>query len=169
MRMNDHAMTALPERRSRWIPYSFFAMFGVILAVNGVMLYMALSTFNGLSTDGAYDRGLAYNETLAAEAAQAALGWQVALDFAQTGPLAGRLAVTAVGPGDHVIDHAEVSVLVRRPTSEGRDFSQVLPAVPGAGYAATLDFPEPGQWDLRVTIAHEGGDYRVDRRIWVRP
>ncbi|MEQ9812760.1 MAG: FixH family protein [Azospirillaceae bacterium] len=169
MSIDLHDMTAPPERSSRWIPYSFFAMFGVILAVNGVMLYMALSTFNGLSTDGAYDRGLAYNEALAAEAAQAALGWEVGLDFVQAGPLAGRLAVTAVGPGGHVIDHAAVTVLVRRPTNEGRDFTLSLPASPGEGYAATLDFPAPGQWDLRVTIAHADGDYRVDRRIWVRP
>ena len=48
------------------------AGFVVVVAVNAVMLTLALGTFNGLSTDGAYDRGLAYNQTLAAEAAQQA-------------------------------------------------------------------------------------------------
>ena len=83
------------QRRSRWIPYSFFGFFGVVLAVNGVMLTYALGTFNGLSVDGAYDRGLAYNEALAEYQAQRALGWDLDVAFAPDESRAGDLAVTA--------------------------------------------------------------------------
>ena len=43
-----------------------FAFFGVMLAANGVFVYVATTTFSGLSTDDAYRKGLSYNETIRA-------------------------------------------------------------------------------------------------------
>jgi len=64
------------SRRLTWGPWVFFAMFAVIIAVNGVMVAFAFGTWTGLETDGAYEKGLSYNDTLEAARRQAALGWR---------------------------------------------------------------------------------------------
>ena len=69
--------------RSRWIPYAFVAFFGVVLLANGTMIGLAFATWTGLETEGAYQKGLAYNRVLDRARAQAALGWRVDLAFAQ--------------------------------------------------------------------------------------
>ena len=53
--------------------------FGLIFAVNGFFIFKALSTFDGIEIDDAYQRGRAYNKDLAAMEAQKALGWKADL------------------------------------------------------------------------------------------
>ena len=55
----------------RWIPWSFVALFGVIVIANGTMMFFAFDSWTGLSTDDSYKRGLVYNESLAERDAQA--------------------------------------------------------------------------------------------------
>ena len=50
------------------------------IAVNGVFTYFALESFGGLETEQAYLKGLDYNRTLEAAAAQRERGWQVELE-----------------------------------------------------------------------------------------
>ncbi|MEX0814747.1 MAG: FixH family protein, partial [Dongiaceae bacterium] len=51
-----------------------------MLAVNAALVYLALDSFSGLETEGAYRRGVAYDATLAAARAQGEMGWRVAID-----------------------------------------------------------------------------------------
>ena len=71
-----------PEPQSRPITgrkvlWMLLGFFGVMMAVNGIFVYLALSSFSGLETVNAYVKGLDYNATLRRGAAQKALGWQV--------------------------------------------------------------------------------------------
>ena len=54
-----------------------------MLLANGAMIWLAFATWTGLETEGAYQKGLAYNRTLEEAEAQAALGWQVDLELEQ--------------------------------------------------------------------------------------
>ena len=54
-------------------------------AVNGAMIWIALSSWTGLATNQPYDKGLTYNRNLEAAARQAALGWQPRLAGAADG------------------------------------------------------------------------------------
>ena len=84
------AMTGL-RRRSLWIPAVFVGAMGLVVAVNGIMVYFATSTFPGLDTDKAYVQGLAYNETLREARASDALGW-TAVAIVEAGRLTVDLA-----------------------------------------------------------------------------
>ena len=65
------------EIKGKHVLFAMLSFFGVILVVNGVFTYFALSTFTGVSTDDAYRRGRAYNQTIeAAMEDQALLLWQ---------------------------------------------------------------------------------------------
>jgi nitrogen fixation protein FixH len=46
------------DRFGRWIPWSFVGLFFLVLAVNGTMIAIAVSSFTGLETTNAYQRGL---------------------------------------------------------------------------------------------------------------
>jgi len=169
-------MTAEPvdhdPRRGRWIPWTFVAFFGVVLIANGIMLTVALRTWTGLSTDNAYERGLVYNDTLARLAEGEALGWRTGIAFEPEadpapGRHAGRLTIEAAASDGRPLDGARVTAELVRPTVYGHDFSVALrPAGPGV-YAAELDLPLPGQWEVRATVAAERGTVETGARFLV--
>jgi uncharacterized protein YqcC (DUF446 family) len=66
-----------PLRRDAWIPWVFVIAMAIVIAVNAVMVSFALGSWNGLVVDRSYERGLQYNQILAAQRQQDALGWQV--------------------------------------------------------------------------------------------
>ncbi|HWL80717.1 MAG TPA: FixH family protein [Roseomonas sp.] len=154
----------LPEqpRRSGWIPWAFVGGMGLVLAVNGVLVWAALSTFTGVSVGHAYDRGLAYNDVLAETARQDALGWHasvlmdvrglvVSVEDEDGKPVAGTIAGVLVRP----IEGTRVP-LGFRPVGPGR-------------FQAAAEVPKRGQWEaqLRVTDAR-GARFDIRERVFVR-
>ena len=156
------------RRRDRWIPLSFFGMFACILVANGALVYYALNTWTGLGTDDAYVKGLAYNETLAASEAQAKQGWQAELDYRANAPLAGRLTLDLKDRHGTAIENAEVTALIVRPTHEGHDFPAALGQNGEGRYAADLNFPLAGLWEIRLEVVHERGTHSLAKRLMVR-
>src|SRR5664279_301516 len=61
----------------RLYPWLFVGAMGLVILVNAAMIFFAVHSFTGLATQDPYDKGLAFNRTLAAARAQAGLGWQV--------------------------------------------------------------------------------------------
>jgi len=171
----SQSLTSSPSRsrpRGWWIPYTFVAAFAVIIAVNGAMLYFATSTFSGLSTQHAYVEGLAYNDRVAEEQAQARLGWRIEADLA--GAVAhvadaptrqATLRLTATDAQGRPLEGLSIEALVRRPTEQGMDQTVTL-APMGAGlYQTVVTLPKPGQWDLLFT-AYRGDDtFKLRRRL----
>lgn len=155
-------------RRGSWIPWVFVAMFAVVLLANTAMVYVAASTWTGLETREHYRKGLEYNAALEAERAQAARGWQVAVDARAAGGTA-LLRVELRDRDGRALDGAEVTALLIRPTSDGHDFAVALDAAAAGVYAAEAAMPLPGQWDLRIEARHPAGDWQSIRRIVVQP
>ncbi|KAA5607289.1 FixH family protein [Roseospira marina] len=162
--------TITTRQRGWWIPYTFVFGFVVVLGANLAMLYFATSTFSGLSTQHAYVEGLAYNDKVAAEAAQNALGWTwtVDLDAVPPGPGDERRATVRIdgrdGSGDP-LDGATVTAEIRRPAEQGFDQTVTFqPAGPGA-YEAAVDLPKPGLWDAVFTARVGSDTYTLRRRF----
>jgi nitrogen fixation protein FixH len=155
--------------RSRWIPHAFVAFFGVVLLANGAMIWFAFATWTGLETEGAYQKGLAYNRVLDQARAQAALGWQVDLEFAQA---AGRRVAVRLALADRhgdLIEDAVASATFVRPVHEGVDQVAAIPHRYGGRYEAQLELPLAGQWDVQLTVASGSEVWRESRRIYLRP
>ena len=53
------------------------AFFGVVMAVNGIMVKAATSTFGGVETSSSYKAGLMFEQEAARAHAQDALGWKI--------------------------------------------------------------------------------------------
>ena len=48
--------------RDRLIPWYFVMAFAVVFVVNGIFIYMAMQTHNGIVTENPYEKGLAYEQ-----------------------------------------------------------------------------------------------------------
>src|SRR5687768_14732291 len=55
----------------------FISFFGIIFAMNFVMVHVAISSFSGVETESSYKAGLTFKNDVAAAHAQDALHWSV--------------------------------------------------------------------------------------------
>ncbi|MEX0697893.1 MAG: FixH family protein [Dongiaceae bacterium] len=173
MRRSLPARAAEPGggRRGLWIPGVFVAGFVVMLAVNAALVYLALDSFSGLETEGAYRRGVAYDATLAAARAQGEMGWRVAIDAtplpaADGGPGRARdLAATFADRAGWPLGDLSVRALLIRPTHAGYDLEVALPHLGAGRYGAQVLLPLPGQWELRLVAARGAETWQTSRRL----
>jgi nitrogen fixation protein FixH len=156
-----------PRRTLTWGPWVFFAMFAVVFAANGMLVVFAFGSWTGLETRGAYEKGLAYNETLAAARAQAALGWQAGITVAPAGAGRIRLEATFRDRDGRPPRLTAVTASLIRPTHSGHDLVLPLAKLEDGRYGAEADLPLPGQWDIRVLAEYAGGSYQATRRVVV--
>jgi nitrogen fixation protein FixH len=160
--------SALDAPRSLWIPWALGGIFLVFLIANGVMVYFAGRSWTGLETEGAYEKGLAYNDTIAAAEAQAALGWRVDVETGVANAREAWVEVRLEDRDGRPIAAQRVWVRLVRPTSEGHDRTASLTPVGAGRYRGLIDLPLPGQWDLRVWIEHAGGVYQTSHRVFLK-
>jgi nitrogen fixation protein FixH len=154
--------------RDLWVPWLIVAGFALVILVNGILIYFAITSFTGLQTEGHYQRGLDYNEVLAGERGQDALGWTVGLDFQETGDGRGRLSVQATDKAGNPLKDAGVMVRLVRPVQAGHDMDVTLSADGDGFYVADVELPLRGQWDILAQIRHPSGNYSTAKRIVTR-
>lgn len=153
-----------------WYPYIFVGGFGVVLAVNGALAYFATTTFTGLQTENAYEKGLAYNKTLDQARAQDEMGWTVDV---KVEPVAGQAhqSLVVVAYRDRQgrpLDGMAVTARMIRPTSKGHDRDAVLAEVTPGTYGTTVDLPLEGLWDMTLAAAGKEASHQIVRRIVVQ-
>lgn len=153
----------------RHVLAGLIAAFGLVLLANGAFVYLALTSWTGLSTEDPYRRGLAYNETLRTAAAQRALGWHATVETTPLGQRSARVTATFVDRGSRPLADLMVSATLRRPTHEGYDRAVDLPHLGAGRYAAETLLPLDGQWEVRVTArSPQGSQYDVRTRVWLK-
>lgn len=121
--------------------------FGVMFAVNGVFLYHAITSFPGEDVKKSYVQGLSYNETLAARAAQAELGWTAEAGL-QDDELIFRLRDRDGAPVSNLVVIGEL----RRFATQDADQAIIYSARANGEYVAEIDALAPGQWALRINV-----------------
>jgi nitrogen fixation protein FixH len=133
---------------------ALLGFFGVIFAVNGVMIYEALSTLTGVDTDSAYQAGLMYEQSVAMAKAQDARHWRV--DAKLTPSSDGeRLDVSARDAKGEPLAGMQASAMFERPTDQRLDRSVVLVEDAAGRFHGDADVAA-GQWDLVIELTHHG-------------
>jgi nitrogen fixation protein FixH len=161
--------TTHSPRESRWIPWAFVGLFAAFLAADGALIYFAFGTWTGIETEGAYEKGLDYNRTLAAAGSQDALGWQVEMDIRPVGDGQARVEVALRDGDGQAVKARLVRARLIRPTHAGFDTEAVLTDLGGGHYGGRIELKLPGQWELRVLADHSGGTYQATRRVVLKP
>ncbi|MBL8668679.1 MAG: FixH family protein [Rhodospirillales bacterium] len=170
-------------RRARadgwWYPWIFVLGMLVVIAVNIVLITSAIDTFPGLDTEDAYQKGLAYNQTIAAARAQEARGWQADVRYAPRADAAsaagreaagheGELVVTLRDKAGEPLYGLDVDAALIRPTRSGLDTRVSLQPAGNGEYRGEAILPLPGQWDVRVFARRGNEDFQATRRIMVQ-
>lgn len=121
--------------------------FAVIIGVNALLAYKAVSTFPGLEVKNSYVASQDFN---ARKAAQEALGWSLAPTYAD-----GRLTLAFTGQDGLPVKVEDLQVLVGRTTESKYD---TFPAFTPQGdlYAADLLLAR-GKWMVKVTAKSADG------------
>jgi nitrogen fixation protein FixH len=136
--------------RDRWIPWAFVGGMLLVVAVNAVLIFFALTTFTGVTTGKAYDRGRAYNHVIEAAARQEALGWRAEVT------LRGADLVVTVADRDGAPLPGRIEGRLLRPlegTTQPLDFS----ATAIGAFRAETGARQPGQWDAQLRFTGAGG------------
>lgn len=151
----------------RWVPWAIVAAFAVVFAVNGGLVYFALESWTGLTTDHAYDEGLAYNRVIEQAEKEAKLGWKLAIAFVpdDKGKESGQLVVDASDRDGMPLERLAIKAELVRPLGEPAQIPVLLERTARGRYAAPLALPQPGQWDVYVTAAEGEAMVHTGRRI----
>ena len=133
--------------------------FGVVFAVNGVMVRAAISTFGGVETKSSYQAGLKFEQDVATAQRQDALHWQVSGKLARDGAGLAVLDVTARDAKGTPLSGLTADARLAHPANERLDHAIPLrPKVAGAFRGSAQS--QPGQWDLVIDL------YRGDTRVF---
>lgn len=151
----------------------FLVFFLTIFAVNGAMVYLAITTFSGLDTEDAYRKGRTYNATLDAARAQQALGWTAdireAAIPAADGHMLATVDVTFTAADGRPLDGLDVAATFRRPTLDDMDADAAFKPLGNGRYRGTVDLAAAGQWHLHLTATAPHGDrFFVKKHMMLR-
>jgi nitrogen fixation protein FixH len=157
-------MPALPLRPHH-IPWLFVAGFGVVIAVNSVMIWLAIGSFSGLYSGHARERGLHYNRVVAEQRSRDALHWQIDTTWQ---PELGRLQLEITGADGRPLQDARASAELVRPAEKRPPLPVVLRELGDGKFAARVDLPARGNWDLDIVVDAQGQHFAVTKRMFLR-
>jgi nitrogen fixation protein FixH len=146
----------------------FIAGFLVVIGVNATLIFFAQGTFSGLDTASPYERGLDYNKTLAAEAAQERLGWHYQSAISGESVTERTLRIRMTNRDGRPLNDLTVEAYLVRPSNQGLDV-RIAPRPAGDGsYVATFALPARGQWELRVVARSDDITWQHSERVFVK-
>ena len=158
--------TRFNGRQAALLVVGFFA---VVIAVNALMAWLAITSHPGLSSADAYREGRTHNQTLAAAAAQRARGWRVQDRFETGGEGTVRVAVSGQDRGEQVLRGLTGEVDFRHPFKADWDRRLVLRAGSDGELRGTVTLPAVGRWHIRLHLVDGGGRiFRRDREVTVK-
>lgn len=151
----------------RAVLFMLLAFFGVVIAVNLVMLKLAVQSFSGLEEKNAYLAGMSHDRALAAVRAQDARGWRVEARLDRPAPGRSRVLVTR---GEAMVEAPVEQARVRfeHPADSRQDRVLALAPVRAGAWSGAVEIPA-GAWDLAIEL-HAGEDvlFRSRSRVQVR-
>lgn len=132
--------------------------FGAIFAVNGAMVYFAISTFPGLEVASSYRAGQEYEAEVAAGKAQTDRRWRVGGSVVPEGPGA-RVAFDFVDSVGAAIEGLTVAVHLVHAVDPTHDHVATLSEVSPGHYQTDLADVPDGHWSLEIEALR--GDDRL--------
>ncbi len=145
----------------------FLIFFGVIFIANGFLVYFAVSSWNGLTTQNAYEKGVQYNKTLLQKEKERNLNWQLNSKLEPTTPKTALFRFSLLDAAKSPLEKASIKAQLKRPTHEGVDqtvlFTEQNPGI----YQTVLAPSLAGQWDIYLTITHNNQTLKAQQRLYI--
>jgi nitrogen fixation protein FixH len=128
--------------------FMLVAFFGVVIAVNVVMMRLAIQTLPGTEVDSAYSASLAYEKEIGAARNQDTRNWKVDAHIERGADGGATLLVEARDGSGKPISGLKFQGRFERPTDRRADLPVVLAEVGIGIYRGSAQQIAPGQWDL---------------------
>lgn len=125
----------------------FTGAFGIIISVNLLLAYSAVSTFPGLEVKNSYVASQQFDDR---KAAQEALGWTVRADATD-----GQVTLQITDAEGAPVRVGALQAVIGRATHVGDDMTPEF-IFDGAAYNAPVDLAG-GNWNIRMTALAENG------------
>lgn len=147
------------------------AFFGIIIAVNIVMMRLALSTHSGIVAQDTYRKGVKYNDEIAASEKQQELGWK---DDIKLAPAGDRLSIDIRDKDGNAVRGLTIKATLGRPATEKDDLSVTLAETSSGVYEAAVPTRAAGTYLASIEAidparAQDGIVYRAKERLWLKP
>ncbi|MEO5330601.1 MAG: FixH family protein [Magnetococcus sp. YQC-5] len=169
--MMNHSTPKEPNIRTFWREPWLMAIvlfFVVVVTVNLILIRYSMLSWTGLVTEGAYVKGLNFNQVFEAQQKQDHLGWRVMLDTSKlTVGNKGELMFSLWDRKGEPLPEAHIQGMLFRPVHQGADQRFVMTEKQPGLYTADVTVPLPGQWDIKLDVAAPGGTYRYVQRIFL--
>lgn len=160
--------TARPGRQltGRAVFLMFLAFFGVIIAVNGIMLTVAIDTLPGTVTDSAYRSSQRFNQSLAEARARDGRGWRVDANVAREASGTAAVTISLRDADGAPIDRIAVTARLLHPATRTNDRAFDIGRTGPGTYAGTVDNAFAGAQDLVIEVTRDGEVmYRSRNRV----
>ncbi len=156
------------ELTGKHVLFCFLGFFGVVFAVNAVLVKAATSTFGGVETSSSYKAGLMFKQDVAAAEQQNALHWQVAGKVARSSGGKAVLDISARDTKGAPLTGLTVQARLAHPADERLDHVIVLDRT-GAGQFHGEALAPAGQWELIIDLYRgEARMFRSRSRVTLR-
>jgi nitrogen fixation protein FixH len=162
-------MIQAQPNRYRWIPWVFVAAMGLVVAVNGGLVYFATREPVGIVVKNPYQDGLRYNETLKERRQQAALGWQIAAGvLGESGTSPVEVRVEAKDADGRPLLYLQGRIVFERPVEKLPPIEGELAAIGSGNYVGAAALPRAGQWDLTIEFTDGTRRHSSSTRVTVK-
>ena len=170
--MSEESKAGGREITGRHVLWAMIIFFGLIFAANGAFLYEALSTYSGVVSNEPYRKGLAYNERIAADKVQQALGWNSEIALTESGD---GLDIVLNDRNGNPVTGLGFDGRIGRPATQAMDVTlDIKESAPGR-YKAAFARLADGAWEVELAAKEltRNGDkivWRAKKRIrWTTP
>ena len=147
----DHKVKAPRELTGLAVLMCFVGFFGVVFAVNALLVQLATSTFGGVETSSSYKAGLMFSHEKEQSDRQQALYWQVDGRIARNAAGDAVLEITARDARGAALGGMNAEASLMHPADSRLDHSIAL-SRSGPGQFRGLTQAQPGQWELVVDL-----------------
>jgi nitrogen fixation protein FixH len=151
------------EIDGRFVLLLFLGFFGVVFAVNGVMVTLALRTMPGLDARNGYVASQAMNAAYAAVRAQAERGWTADLAVYRDSRGDAPVEVSIRDKEGQPVRGLTVSARLAHPALAREDRSVELVETTRGRYVGVIAGAKAGSWTLAVEATHGGERLYVSR------
>jgi nitrogen fixation protein FixH len=145
-------MNAEHPLTGRKVALFFVLFFGLVAAVNAVMIRAAVSTFSGEDSKSPYEEGLAFNREISAAGEQNDRHWQVDVGMQPLPGGAATVSITAKDSTGNALAGLDAEVRMVHPVDARLDRALPLTQTAAGHFQGTIDDTAHGAWDLDFTL-----------------
>jgi nitrogen fixation protein FixH len=138
-----------------------------VIALSAVIgsLIVGKKVFDGTVEEKPYEQGLLWDKIRSSKYES---GWSAVVNNRKFNKGENEVSISVFDKYGKPLSDASVSILVSRPSTTAYDINYETLRRSDKSYAAKVDFPLFGYWDLKIKVAKKGESVIFEERIFAK-